>query len=154
MQYKSISLKSHTFNIKSNKSNILNAKINILTSSNLNNNLTNNYNHLHSNYLNLDIISSSLIVNEEKDKKYIIAFTDNDYLQSLKNNIKHPYFISNIKIINLKYYLKETNSNLLIIYKNKIDTEINYSALTIDINDMSNINDHNIINVNIHNFIS
>lgn len=147
MQRKSILLKSNrTINstIKLNKLIILNKKINILTSSKL----INNFDINNSNYINIDIISSPIIINNEKEKEYVIAFTDNDYLKLLKEYVNHPYFISNIKISNLKYYLDQNNSNLLIMYNGK---EKFNKGLTIHIDDLNNL-DYN-MNMVEHNFI-
>ncbi len=103
------------------KTFLMKKKVNILSSGKIRNQLDKN------SYLNIDIPTSTLILNE-KDKSatndYIITFNNYDCLSNIKNYMQHPYEISSVRISDISYYLQKLKVNLLIL-----DSECDYDAI-------------------------
>lgn len=142
-----IRLSSHHNNtLKLYKSYIFNKNVNVLASLKIKSPI--NFN----NFLNVDIKTSPcLLLNNEKD--YVISFTDYEYLNLLKNHMKHPYSISKTKISDLSYYLERMDCNLLVIDDIKCDNMtklVKYTAFNIEIYKLMNSDPQ--IEVSIHKF--
>lgn len=60
---------------------------------------------------NYSYLTTSIPVNDS----IIIAFNDKIHLENLKEKMQHPYEISSVKIADIIYYIKESNSSLMII---------------------------------------
>ena len=65
------------------------------------------------NYINIDILAATII----REKDYIIGFSDIQYIQIIKNHMKHPYSISSLEVGDLIHYLEGMDQELLIIEK-------------------------------------
>ena len=119
----------HNNTLRMHKSYIFNKKVNILASLKINSPI--NYD----NFINIDIKASPCeLLNNNKD--YIISFTDYEYLNLLKNHMKHPYSVSKTKISDLSYYLERMDCNLLVINDitcDNITKQVKYTAFNIEI---------------------
>ena len=136
----------HNSTLKMNKSYLFNKNVNILASLKINSPI--NYN----NFLNIDIKSSPCeLLNNKKD--YIISFTDYEYINMLKNHMKHPYSVSKTKISDLSYYLERMDCNLLVINDITCDNmtkQVKYTAFNIETDKLMNSDMY--IPVSIHKF--
>jgi hypothetical protein len=124
--------------IKMQKSYILNKHVNLLASNIIKTPINN------INFMNIDInIIPLSILNQKKQKDYIITFNSFDYLNLLKINTNHPYTISKTKISDITYYLEKMNTDLLIINDVKCDNitkKSNYTAFNISIDELKKNN--------------
>lgn len=119
----------HNNTLKLHKSYIFNKNVSVLASLKIKTPI--NY----YNFVNIDIKATPCaLLNNTKD--YVISFTDYDYLDLLKDYMKHPYSVSKTKVSDLSYYLERMDYNLLVINDVECDNItklVKYTAFNIEI---------------------
>jgi hypothetical protein len=96
-------------------------------------------------------IPSAQVPFTKDGKDYVVGFNNNDFLQSLKTYMNHPYTVSKVQIEDLLFYLKEKDNNLMLISNHNCDVDAKksrYTMSTIEVNDINN--DAECIPVGIH----
>jgi hypothetical protein len=68
----------------------------------------------HLNHVTNNVLFKKIILNSSIEKDYIICFSDDDYLNYIKTQNKHPYFMNSLSIDELSQYCNSNKCDLLL----------------------------------------